>query len=99
MSSLPIPCSSLCLRVSVVRPLLRYNTDMTPAPLRNAVALLVGIGYGHSAGIAPLRFASRDARALARLVADPRVCAFPRDKVALLTDGKEIGRASCRESA
>src|SRR5262245_8222850 len=59
---------------------------MTPAPPRNAVALLVGIGYAGRPGIAPLRFAARDARALARLVADPLVCAFPRDKVALLTD-------------
>src|SRR5262249_54455571 len=61
------------------------TATMTPAP-RNAVALLVGIGYPDSPGIAPLRFAARDAPALGRLVADPLVWAFPPDKVALLTD-------------
>ncbi len=54
---------------------------------RRAVALLVGVGrYRH--GISPLGFAARDARALARLAADPDVCAFPRDGIRLLADEK-----------
>jgi serine/threonine-protein kinase len=57
-----------------------------PGP-RNAVALVAGIGAYRDAGRIPaLRFASRDARALARLLADPDVCAFPADRVAVLTN-------------
>src|SRR5262245_28857785 len=73
-----------------------YNVIMTPTLPRNAVALLIGIGYGDRPGLNPLRFASRDARALARVVADPRACAFPPDKVALLTDAKATRAAVVR---
>ncbi len=59
---------------------------MPPTP-RNAVALLFGIGeYHQRERIAPLRYPGRDARALARLLADGDCCGFPRDRVALLTD-------------
>ena len=66
-----------------------------PVPFapRNAIALLFGIGEYHDRErIAPLRYAARDARALARLLTDPDVCAFPRDRVALLTDGRASRR-------
>jgi serine/threonine protein kinase len=59
---------------------------MPPTP-RNAVALLFGIGeYRQRERIAPLRYPGRDARALARLLADGDCCGFPRERVALLTD-------------
>src|SRR4051812_11350387 len=65
-----------------------------PTPPRRAVALLVGIGdYAHADRIAPLRYAGRDARSLARVLLDTDTCAFPRDRVKLLTDGK-AGRAA-----
>jgi metacaspase-1 len=58
----------------------------TPAP-RRAAALLVGIGaYRHADRIAPLRYAPRDARALARLAADPDVCGLAPDDICLLRD-------------
>jgi serine/threonine protein kinase/uncharacterized caspase-like protein len=63
-----------------------------PTTPRNAVALLFGIGeYYHRERIAPLRYAGRDARALARLLANGDCCGFPRDGVALLTD-RHAGR-------
>jgi serine/threonine-protein kinase len=53
---------------------------------RRAAALVIGVGeYQHAGRIARLRYAVRDARELARLLADPDVCAFPRDDVKLLT--------------
>jgi serine/threonine-protein kinase len=42
--------------------------------------------YRATPQISPLRYASRDARALARLLADPDVCGFSQDQIALLTD-------------
>ena len=50
------------------------------------VALVVGVGRYRSTAITPLRYASRDARAVARLLADAEVCGFARDQIALLTD-------------
>src|SRR5579859_5555173 len=66
-----------------------------PAPLtpRNAVGLLFGVGeYQESSRIAPLRYAARDARALARLLADPLVCNFSRQRTSLLTGGNATRR-------
>lgn len=58
----------------------------TPAP-RKAVALVAGIGaYRHATRIPTLRYAARDARGLARVLSDPEVCAFPPDRVAVLTN-------------
>src|SRR5262245_49882874 len=57
-----------------------------PAP-RNSVARFAGIGAYRDRARAPtLRYAARDARALARLLIDPDVCAFPSDRVAVLTN-------------
>jgi serine/threonine protein kinase len=54
---------------------------------RPAVALLIGIGtYQHSDRISALRYASRDARSLARSLTDPDLCAFPPEKVKVLTE-------------
>src|SRR5687768_8962313 len=53
---------------------------------RAGVALVVGIGRYLHDGIAPLDLAAVDARAVARLLADPDVCNFPPDNVVLLTD-------------
>src|SRR4051794_31720694 len=62
---------------------------MAPVFPRNAAALLIGIGhYDRADRIAGLRYATRDARSLARLLCDPEVCGFPRERVALLTDRK-----------
>jgi serine/threonine protein kinase len=67
---------------------------------RNAVALLFGIGDYHARErIAPLRFATRDARALARLLGDPEVCGFPRERVAVLTDRHASRRNMVRRLA
>jgi serine/threonine protein kinase len=60
-----------------------------PEPLtqRTAVALLVGIGnYLHADRIVSLRFATHDAKALARMLTDPEVSGFARERVKLLTD-------------
>jgi serine/threonine protein kinase len=54
---------------------------------RVGAALLVGIGAYECAGkVAMLRYAARDAEALAEVLTDSEVCGFPRDRVALLTD-------------
>jgi serine/threonine-protein kinase len=53
---------------------------------RAGAALVLGIGkYLHAGRVEPLRFAARDAGALARALADPALCAFPAESVALLT--------------
>jgi serine/threonine protein kinase len=57
-----------------------------PSP-RNAVALVVGIGaYQNPTRVPTLRYAARDARALARVLAAPDVCAFPEERVVVLTN-------------
>jgi serine/threonine protein kinase/uncharacterized caspase-like protein len=62
---------------------------------RRAAALLIGVGrYRH--GISPLGLAVRDARALARLLVDPDVCAFPRASVRLLADEKATRKGVAR---
>src|SRR5262245_28282675 len=54
---------------------------------RVGVALVVGVGdYLRAERVEPLRFATRDAAALAAALADPDLCAFPREQVVLLTD-------------
>jgi serine/threonine protein kinase len=54
---------------------------------RAGVAVLIGIGsYLLPEQVWPLRFAARDAEAMADLLSDPEVCGFPRHKVKLLTD-------------
>ncbi|MCI0456477.1 MAG: protein kinase [Gemmataceae bacterium] len=62
-------------------------TTRTTRPLRQAVALVVGIGdYLHGEQIDPLRFAAADAQAVARALANPDIGAFPPQGVELLTD-------------
>jgi serine/threonine protein kinase len=57
-----------------------------PSEARAAVALVIGISdYLRSDAVTSLRYAARDARALARVLANPAFCAFPRDRVAVLT--------------
>jgi serine/threonine protein kinase len=59
---------------------------------RAGVALLIGIDrYLHAEQIPSLRFASRDAQAMARVLADPDICGFPQENVVLLT-GEEAAR-------
>jgi uncharacterized caspase-like protein len=54
---------------------------------RAGVALVIGVGeYLRAERVEPLRFATRDADALAGALADPDLCAFPREQVVLLTD-------------
>src|SRR5579864_5233726 len=54
---------------------------------RVGAALLVGIGaYERSDKLATLRYAARDAEAIAEVLTDPALCGFPRDRVVLLTD-------------
>ena len=53
---------------------------------RSAVAVVIAIGdYAHSERVPCLRFATRDAKALARLLTDPDVCGFPEDRTVVLT--------------
>ena len=67
---------------------------MPPVFPRNAAALLIGIGqYDRADGITALPFAARDARGMAKLLTDPDVCGFPRERIALLTDAK-AGRSA-----
>jgi serine/threonine protein kinase len=54
---------------------------------RAGVALIVGVGKYRSSQLQRLPYAARDARALARVLADPDVCGLPAEQVALLTDG------------
>jgi serine/threonine protein kinase len=55
---------------------------------RAGVALVIGVGdYLRAERVEPLRFAAPDAIALAEALADPNLCAFPRDQVLLLTNG------------
>jgi serine/threonine protein kinase len=50
---------------------------------------VVGVGdYLRAESIAPLQFAAPDAVALADALADPDLCAFPREQVVLLTNGE-----------
>jgi serine/threonine protein kinase len=59
---------------------------MPSSEARAAVALVVGISdYLRSDAVTSLHYAARDAEALAHLLADPEFCAFPRDRVAVLT--------------
>jgi serine/threonine protein kinase len=59
---------------------------------RAGVALVIGVGqYLRADCIEALRFAAHDAIALADALADPGLCAFPRDQVLLLTNG-DAGR-------
>ncbi len=54
---------------------------------RAAAALLIGIGkYLHAGQVWPLRYAARDAEAMAGVLIDPEVCGFPAHRVKLLTD-------------
>src|SRR5687767_13002030 len=65
----------------------RHGHPRMPPTPRNAVALVAGIGTYRDAGRVPtLRYAARDARALAWVLADPEVCAFPPERVAVLTN-------------
>jgi serine/threonine protein kinase len=58
---------------------------------RRGAALVVGVSYyRHGSSLTPLPMARRDARALAQVLADPAVCAFPRGNVSLLMDEKAV---------
>lgn len=59
------------------------------ANIRAGVALVLGIGeYLYADRATRLPYATRDAKQLARLLAHPSVCRFPKDKVVVLTDRK-----------
>jgi serine/threonine protein kinase/uncharacterized caspase-like protein len=54
---------------------------------RDGAAVLIGIGqYLLKEQVWPLRYAARDAEAMAGVLSDPEVCGFPGHKVKLLTD-------------
>jgi serine/threonine protein kinase len=54
---------------------------------RAGAAVLIGVGdYLRSEQVWPLRYAARDAEAMAGVLSDPEVCRFPAHKVKLLTD-------------
>jgi uncharacterized caspase-like protein len=54
---------------------------------RAGAAVLIGIGdYLLEKQVWPLRYAARDAEAMASILSDPDVCGFPAHKVKLLTD-------------
>jgi serine/threonine protein kinase len=56
---------------------------------RAGVALVIGVGaYLRAEQVETLRFAARDAVALADALSDPHLCSFPSDQVILLTDGE-----------
>jgi serine/threonine protein kinase len=61
---------------------------------RAGAAVLVGIGdYLRSEQVWPLRYATRDAEALAGVLIDPEICGFPAGSIKLLTD-----RAASRDA-
>ncbi len=54
---------------------------------RAGAAVLIGVSdYLHQEQVWPLRYAARDAEAMAGVLSDPEVCSFPAHKVKLLTD-------------
>jgi serine/threonine protein kinase len=60
---------------------------------RAGVAVVIGIGdYVDAEHVWPLRYAARDAEAMAAILIDPEVCGFPIRSVKLLTD-----RSACRD--
>jgi serine/threonine protein kinase len=62
---------------------------MASAGERAGVALVIGIGeYLHAEQVRPLRFAARDAEAMAGVLTDVAVCGFPAEKVRVLTDAE-----------
>ena len=61
---------------------------------RAGAAVVIGVGeYLHAESVRPLRFAARDAEAVAGALIDPTICGFPAGKVKLLTDA-----AACRDT-
>jgi serine/threonine protein kinase len=61
---------------------------------RAGAAVVIGVGeYLHAERVRPLRFAARDAEAVAGALIDPSVCGFPAEKVKLLTDAD-----ACRDA-
>src|SRR5438128_7533382 len=61
---------------------------------RVGTALVIGIGeYLHAGQVWPLRFAARDAEAVADALLDPEVCGLPAPGVKLLTDSD-----ACRDA-
>jgi serine/threonine protein kinase len=64
-----------------------------PHDTRAGIALVIGVGdYQRSDRVESLRFAVRDADALADALADPGLCGFPREQVVLLTNAE-----ACRD--
>src|SRR5262245_50091262 len=60
--------------------------------MRPGAALLIGVGSSrHADRVAPLRYAARDAAALAGLLADPGQGGFPAERVLLCTN-EDAGR-------
>jgi serine/threonine protein kinase len=56
---------------------------------RAGVALVIGVGdYLRAERVERLPFATQDALALADILADPTLCAFPADQVVVLTDSE-----------
>jgi serine/threonine protein kinase len=61
---------------------------------RDGAAVVIGVGeYLHAERVRPLRFAARDAKAIAGALIDPAVCGFPAEGVKLLTDAN-----ACRDA-
>ncbi len=62
-----------------------------PEVSRTGAALVIGISGYPNGGIARLKYAARDARAVARLLADREVCGFSQDRVRVLLN-EDAGR-------
>ena len=62
-------------------------SSMAIAGERTGAALVIGVGeYLHAEQVWPLRYAARDAEAMATLLIDLETCGFPDHGVKLLTD-------------
>src|SRR5947209_5637123 len=62
---------------------------MTTTPSgRKGVGLVIGVGTYPHPEVRPLLYAPRDAEAMAETLADPEVCGFPCERVALLLDAE-----------
>jgi serine/threonine protein kinase len=55
---------------------------------RKGVGLVIGVGTYPHPEVRPLLYAPRDAEAVAETLADPEVCGFPCERVALLLDAE-----------
>lgn len=70
-----------------------YSLDKAPpGPIRDKYALIIGVGRFKN-GIKKLKFAAKDANAMANYLVDSKLGGFPADHVTVLTDEQATSKA------